>query len=153
MFRFLRALALFTIPTDFLAITLALIQPDLDPRTVGDTGTLAAFAWQLLMVGGIVPFLESWILVYPTVISSQATNGRIYLASAIGSAPLTLLHLAQGPWKLLVVSWPFFISAYYYQRLALEGKPFWSRFWFICGLHMINNALSVVLIAAARSFD
>lgn len=104
------------------------------------------------MVGIGVPFLESWILVYPTAIASQATNGRIYLASAIGSTPLTLLHLIDGPWKLLVVAWPFFISSYYYQRLAQERKPFWSRFWFVCALHMIKNVFGFALITAERSF-
>lgn len=140
---FIFALIIYAVPSIVLAVFFSFLLPDESPKLdmyAGFWGAVSA-----LLIGGIlIPFAETAILLWPTVIAYQILDGRIIHASFLGSIPLALLHLMHGWPKVIILIWSFCWSAYCFLSLFKQGERLRSRFIFVFGLHAITNSLLIL---------
>jgi len=102
------------------------------------------FIWQVVATGFIVPFLESLVLVFPTVIAQDAIREK-RLAALIGALPLILLHGLVRWNKPFVIAWFFYVQAFSYLELRESGTSAKVSFSFIFLIHSIFNTTLVML--------
>ena len=100
---------------------------------------LAAMA----LVAVVGPLVETVILVAPLAAASRYFKRSIGVA-CVGAAPLIALHYPFGLTKVACVAAGFAWSGWCYMRLRAQGASFSFRYWFLFGLHAVNNAIAVV---------
>ena len=130
-------------PTILLGMTVTFLFREQAPSTFFAGNASLGFNWQLFLVGLVVPFFESFILIYPTVLTSSAIkNDR--LAAFIGALPLILLHSLIQWQKIIVIGLFFYVQAFSYLELRKENNSFWKRFSFVFLFHALFNSLLVL---------
>lgn len=133
------------VPTILLGLVVTFYSNEVAPSIYFAGNTLLSVTWQLFLTGFIVPFIESFILIYPTVIASSAIkNDR--LSALIGALPLILFHGLIQWQKIIVIGLLFYVQAFSYLELRKENKSFWKRFSFIFLFHALFNSILVLSV-------
>jgi hypothetical protein len=143
-FYFIRIFFFATVPIIPLGIAAAYFWQDQSPSIYLANDSSIKFIWQIIGIGFIVPFFETAILIFPTVLARDAINKK-RLAAFIGSLPLILLHGLIHWNKPLVIAWFFYVQAFSYLELRESGASVKSSFIFIFLIHSLFNSILIVI--------
>jgi len=111
-----------------------------EPETVRVPSSLLA---AIAFLAVLTPLVETVLLTASIGITSRVFKGRMAIA-CLGAAPLIALHYPMGLTKVACVAAGFAWSGWCYMRLRAQGASFSFRYWFLFGLHAVNNAIAVV---------
>lgn len=140
----LRAGLISLIPSLLVSFLLALAVADSEgamPQFDEQAGAVVLFVSVVI----VSPAIETLLLGFGLWVFSFVTKKllRLALASCILWA---ILHSLEAPMWGLVVVWPFFVFSCAY--LAWRRKSWWHAVGVACGIHIFQNLLPGILIAA-----
>lgn len=142
---FVKAFLLAQIPSYALAILAGLLWPN-DTPPIHLAGYPDLSPWiQLAFSGGIIPFLETALLLYPTALAHQAI-GKREISSFIGAAPIVLLHGLVAWQKPFVIAWSFYVQSFVYIELRAAGFSIRTAYMFVFLMHALTNSILVSVL-------
>jgi hypothetical protein len=127
-------------PTILLGISATLFFKGHSPSPYFAGNASLGVIWQFLLTGLVIPFVESFILIYPTVIASSAIKNERF-AALVGALPLIAMHGLIQWQKAIVIGLFFYVQAFSYLELRNGNFPFWKRFSFVFLMHALWNLL------------
>ncbi len=141
---FLRMFLLAYIPTILLALLASRVLPEFAPSySLADDHSVNLF-WRYVGVAVIVPFIETAILVYPTVVARTAPSS-VAIAAFVGALPIALLHGLSSVVRPFIVFWFFFVQAYAFLILRSDHVPFRKSYMFVFLIHGLSNFVSELM--------
>jgi hypothetical protein len=147
MAYFLRMFLLAYLPTILLAFIASRFLPEFAPSySLADDHSLSLF-WRFVGAAVIVPFIETAILIYPTVVARTAPSS-IAIAAFVGALPIALLHGLSSVVRPFIVFWFFFVQAYAFLTLRNDHVPFGRSYMFAFLIHGLSNFVSEMMFVA-----
>ena len=138
---FVRMFLLAYIPTILLAFIASRFFPEFAPSySLADDHSLTLF-WRYAGVAVIAPFIETAILIYPTVVARSAPNS-VAIAALVGALPIALLHGLSSIVRPFIVFWFFFVQSYAFLTLRNDHATFGRSYMFVFLIHGLSNFVS-----------
>lgn len=133
------------VPTILLGLIATLLFKGRSPSPFLAGSSSIGIFWQFLFTVIVIPFFESFILIYPTALASSFFEKQRFSAF-FGSLPLIILHGLIQWQKAIVVSPFFYVQAFSYLELRKECASFWGKFLFIFLLHALFNLFLLIAL-------
>ena len=98
----------------------------------------------LMLIVGVGPFIESFLLTYPTDVAKTAIRSDL-VAAIVGASFIAALHAFSGITKVLFMLPVFSVQAFAYIQLRKNQNSYWAAYSFVFALHALHNAMMMAL--------